>query len=147
MKTASYYRGYLRRGSLTSAFAIAATAALADDVTGKDSLVCTAWQAISCSTATSCETTEAWELNLPDFVKVDLEAQTIGTFEGAAEDRATEIASVLRQDGKVFLNGIQEDRGFTWVINEETGEGTLAIATDTTVISVFTACAATDNIR
>ena len=136
-----------RRGGLALIAALTAANLSADEITGKDRFICTAWRAISCSTADDCESTEAWRLNLPDFVKVDLTSRSIGTFAGANEERNSEIETVARRDGKVFLNGTQEDRGFTWVINDETGEGTLAIATDTTVISLFTVCAATDDIR
>lgn len=126
---------------------IASSGAMANDITGEDTFVCTAWRAVSCSTASDCENKEAWQLNIPDFVRVDLGEQTIGTLPGSEEERTSEVQSVFRQDGRVFLNGAQEDRGFTWVINESTGEGTLAIVTETTVISLFTACAATDHLR
>jgi hypothetical protein len=121
--------------------------ATADDVTGKDSLICTAWSAVACSTEGTCEDSEAWRLNMPDFVKVDLRERQLSTPEGTDQPRFTEIEGIWRNAGQLFLNGSQEDRGFTWVINEGTGEGTIAIVTDTTAIVLFTACAATDNLR
>jgi hypothetical protein len=33
------------------------------------------------------------------------------------------------------------------VINEATGEGTLAIVSDTTIVTLFTACAAGDRLQ
>ena len=126
---------------------IATSGAVANEITGEDSFVCTAWRAVSCSTASDCENTEAWQLNIPDFVRIDLEDQTISTLPGSDEERTSEFQSVSRQQGRLFLNGTQDDRGFTWVINEETGEGTLAIATETTVISLFTVCAATGDLQ
>jgi len=146
MKTASKAAASPLRRAWVLLAAFGAGAATANEITGKDALVCTAWQAISCSTANECESTEAWRLNLPDFVKLDLRARSMGTLPGDDDARTTEIESIARRDGRVFLNGTQEDRGFTWVINEESGEGTLAIASDTTIISLFTVCAATDDI-
>lgn len=137
---------FWRRAALGFAAAFAVTAT-ANEITNKDRFVCTAWQAFSCSTESNCEATEAWRLNLPDFVRVDLRARTIGTLPGSEEPRTTEIESVSRNESRLFLNGWQEDRGFTWVINEQTGEGTMAITSDTTVITLFTVCAPTDEIR
>ena len=134
------------KGICAALAALGAAAAAANPLIGKDSFICTAWHAMSCSTADACKSTEAWQLNIPDFVKVDLDARSIGTLPGDEDSRSTQIESVARRDGKVFMNGSQEDRGFTWVINEESGEGTLSIASDTTVIALFTVCAATDDI-
>jgi len=126
---------------------LAACAASADDLTGKDSFVCTAWQAIPCTTAGDCTPTEAWRLDMPDFVKVDLRAREIATLEGSDQPRAAEIANVARSDGMIILSGHQSARGFVWVINEASGEGTFAIASDSSNVTVFTVCAATDAVR
>jgi hypothetical protein len=135
------------RWLLTLGACIGAGAAAADEIVGTDRFVCTAWQAISCSTEGNCKPTEAWRLNMPDFLKVDLRAKELITPEGTDEPRASAIETVTRRDGRVFLSGSQQARGYTWVINEETGEGTLAIVSDTTVITLFTACASSDRLR
>jgi len=120
--------------------------AAADDVTGKDRFVCTSWRAISCSTEGACESTDAWRLNMPDFLKVDLRAMEMVTPEGTDEPRSTKIGSLARNAGRLFLNGSQDVRGFTWVINESTGEGRFVIVSDTTSITLFTACAPSDRL-
>jgi hypothetical protein len=120
--------------------------AAADEIIGKDQFVCTAWHAITCTTEGQCNPTEAWRLNMPDFLKVDLDAEELQTPEGTDEPRFTAIESISRNEGRIFLNGWQQARGFTWVINEESGEGTLAIVSDTTVVTLFTACAASDRL-
>jgi hypothetical protein len=136
-----------RRWPLVLVACAGATVAAADEITGSDRFVCTAWHAISCSTEGDCKPTEAWRLNMPDFLKVDLRARELQTPEGSEQQRFTSIESVSRNGGLVFLNGWQEARGYTWVINEGTGEGTLAIVSDTTVVTLFTACATSDRLR
>jgi hypothetical protein len=126
---------------------LGAGTATADDVTGTDRWVCTVWQAISCSTEGDCKSTEAWRLNIPDFLKVDLGAKELVTPEGSDEQRSSSIETVTRRDGRVFLSGSQGARAYSWVINEASGEGTLAIVSDTTTITLFTACAASDQLR
>ena len=84
---------------------------------------------------------------MPDFLKVDLRAEELLTPDGSDEPRFTAIGNIVRNQGLIFLTGWQEARGYTWVINEGTGEGTLAIVSDTTVVTLFTACAASDRLR
>ena len=136
-----------RQASLATLLGLSAIAAGANQITGEDTFVCTAWRAVSCSTETDCENSEAWRLNIPDFVRVDLSAKEMSTLRGADEARTTAVDGVVRSDGRIFLSGAQEDRAFSWVINEETGEGTMSIVSDTTAIALFTVCAATNDLR
>lgn len=126
---------------------VAASAAQADDITGADTFICTAWHATVCTTEATCEQTEAWKLDMPDFLKVDLDEGVLSTPERSDAPRYAEIESIHRNAGRVFLNGWQQERGFSWVINEASGEGTIAIVNETTVVTLFTACAATDVLR
>lgn len=135
-----------RRRLLALAACALTGASVAEDLTGESEFVCTAWRANSCSTENDCESTESWRLNMPDFLKVDLRAGELVTPDGSSQPRQTEIGSVSRNGGRLFLSGFQEDRGYTWVINEGTGEGTLAIVSDTTAVMLFTACVAIDRL-
>lgn len=125
----------------------AAAGAAADDLTGHDEFICTAWHAVMCTTEGTCTPTEAWRLAMPDFVRIDLDARELTTPEGSEQPRFSTIESIGRNNGRIFLNGWQESRGFTWVINEASGEGSLAIAEDNAVVTLFTACAAAENLR
>jgi hypothetical protein len=125
---------------------MAAASAAADDLTGHDEFVCTAWHAVMCTTEGDCTPTEAWRLGMPDFLKVDLGEREMATPEGSEAPRFTTIESIGRNEGRIFLNGWQQSRGYTWVINEASGEGSLAIASDNSVVTLFTACAAIDNL-
>lgn len=133
------------RSRLTGfAMLLAAGAAMADDITGKNRFVCTAWDAVNCTTERTCEHTEAWRLNLPDFLKVDLDAKEFTTLPGSEVTRYAAIDNIARSEGRIILSGHQGARGYSWVINESTGEGTITIVSDTTSLSAFVVCAATD---
>jgi hypothetical protein len=84
---------------------------------------------------------------MPDFIKIDLDARELATPEGTAEPRFTTIENVRRNEGLIMLSGSQNERGFTWVINEASGEGSLAIVADNAVVTLFTACAAIADFR
>ena len=137
----------IRRSMFGLGLGAFAATAVADDLTGHEQFVCTAWHAVKCTTEGPCTPTEAWRLQMPDFIKIDLEAGEIATPEGTAEPRFTTIENVRRNESLIFLSGSQNDRGYTWVINEASGEGSLAIVADNAVVTLFTACAATADLR
>jgi hypothetical protein len=120
---------------------LAAGPALADALAGSNSLLCYGMTATVCTIdGNACETHEPWELNLPDFVNVDLRAKVLRSTDAAQETRETAIARLERQDGLMFLQGSQGARAFSWVMSEETGEGTIMINSFDTGVTVFTVC-------
>jgi hypothetical protein len=122
------------------ALALGPTAAAADDVSGSDTLLCYGWTAALCDTDGTCRSMEPWRLNLPDFVKIDIGAKRVSTTDSVADSRATSIRELRRSDGRILLQGDQNDRAFSWLITESTGEGTLTVSTPGEAVSVFTVC-------
>lgn len=122
------------------------TAALADDITGSDELLCYGWSAARCDTEAECEVTAPWRLNMPDFIKVDLDNEVVTTTGGEVEQRETPLSTVSREQGLLIMQGQQEGRVFSWIITEMTGEGTLSVGTPGEGITVFTVCAAMENL-
>jgi len=126
---------------LLGAMCLASGPALADALGDSNNLLCYGMTATVCAIdGDTCETKEPWELNLPDFVNVDLRAKVLRSTDAAQEARETAIARVERQDGLIFLQGSQGERAFSWVMSEETGEGTIMINTFDTGVTVFTVC-------
>ena len=118
----------------------------ADDLTGSDALLCYGWSAAVCRIEGECESTTPWQLNMPDFLKLDLEAGIAETTETAPHARETELQSVEREDGTIVLQGRQGERAFSWLISEATGEGTLTISTLGEGITIFTLCTPTESL-
>lgn len=116
-------------------------AAAADNVTGSDSLLCYAHTAARCEVEEgTCAVKTPWQLNLPDFLKLDLRAKRAETTEASGEVRQTPIRTVERSNGMILLQGVQGERAFSWVITEATGEGTLTVSTTAAGLTVFTVC-------
>jgi hypothetical protein len=116
-------------------------AAAADNVTGSDSLLCYAYSAARCELeGTACTVKTPWQLNLPDFIKLDLDAKRAETTEASGEVRQTSIRTVERSNGVILLQGVQGERAFSWLITEATGEGTLAVSAPAAGLTVFTVC-------
>ncbi len=117
----------------------------ADDLAGSDSLLCYGLSASRCNDE-GCEVAEPWELNLPDFIKLDLRAKMATTTETAPAQRETEIRFLERNDGMIVLQGRQAERSFSWLITEATGEGTLTVSIQGQGITVFTVCTPTEGL-
>ncbi len=114
--------------------------AVADDLTGSNRFLCAPVQATYCLEDGECAVDLPWNLNIPQFIEVDLDAKRLNTTETSGENRTTPIEHVTRVDGTIILHGFEMGRAFSWVINEPTGRVTVAVATDGLAVSVFGAC-------
>ncbi len=112
----------------------------ADDLTGAESFLCTAAQGTACYDDGGCETLPPWELNIPQFIEVDLAARTLSTTAASGQNRSTPIKNLEREDGLIILQGYENGRAFSFVIAEEDGMASIAVARDGLGVSVFGAC-------
>lgn len=131
------YGNRFRAGMLLALFA---TGAAADDISGVRNVICYGWSAAVCDSEEGCQETEAWRLDLPDFVRLDIREGISRTTEAAPELRETRFDSVQREDGTIVMHGAQNERAFSWLIRESSGEGTLTISAPGRGITVFTVC-------
>jgi len=121
------------------AFALPA-AAIADDLTGEQLLLCTAVQVAVCEDGGDCDISTPRELNVPQFILVDLKEKKLSTTPASGENRSTPIGTLLRQDGNIYLQGVEGGRAYSFVIAEKTGALVVAVARDGKAVSVFGAC-------
>jgi hypothetical protein len=119
---------------------VAPKAAHADDLSGADALLCAAVQAAVCFDDGECVVDLPWNLNVPEFIEVDLGAKRLATTAASGENRATPIEHLSRGDGTIVFHGYEMGRAFSWVIDEQTGRATVAVAADGGAVTVFGAC-------
>ena len=81
-----------------------------------------------------------WNLNIPQFLQLNLKDKTMSTTKASGENRATPIKTLTREGGQIYLQGLEGGRAFSFVINEESGLLSAGVATDGKVVSVFGAC-------
>lgn len=112
----------------------------ADDLKGTDRFLCAAIQAHLCSTDGQCETAAPWAWNMPEFMEVDLRAKKLHTTQASADNRETPIREVLREQGLIVLQGLERGRAFSVLINEVTGDASLAVARENLTVTVFGSC-------
>jgi len=113
---------------------------VADDLTGKNKLLCTSVEATSCRDDGDCVTDTPWNFNVPQFIEVDLTAKMLRTTKASDEARQSPITSLTRADGIIVLQGLELGRAFSFVINEKSGRLSAAVARDGITVGVFGAC-------
>jgi hypothetical protein len=77
---------------------------------------------------------------MPSFIEVDLVKKTLSTPAASAEQRRSPFTHMTRENGQIFIQGMENARAFSLVITEESGAATLAVALDGTTVSAFAAC-------
>ena len=112
----------------------------ADDLTGAQQLLCTAVQATRCAEEGDCYQDLPWNLNVPQFIQVDLAAKRLSTTKASGENRSTPIDYLRRAGGVIVLQGFEGGRAFSFVISEGTGMLSAAVAAEGKAVVVFGAC-------
>ena len=123
----------------------AAGLAIADDVSDSDKLICSASRVTLCFESGDCMDVNAWELDMPQFVLIDLKKKTVSTTKASGEDRSSTVQT-SRDETELFLQGVENGRAFSFVIDQATGLLSAAISSDGATISVFGACTDSANL-
>ena len=134
----------MKKLMITTAGILAGGLAQADNLTGVDEMICAASQVQICIENDTCYSATPAELGVPDFVVIDTKKKTISTTKSSNENRSTSFTSVSKSDGLLYLQGVEGERAFSFVIDEATGRMTVAVSRDGISVSVFGACTDTD---
>ena len=116
----------------------------ADDLSGIDEFICAAAQVQICIEGDTCYTASAWELDVPDFVVIDLARKQVSTTRASGLNRSTAFTSNSRSNGQIVLQGLEAGRAFSFFIDEATGRITVAVARDGIAVNIFGVCTGTD---
>jgi len=116
----------------------------ADNLDGVTEMICAPAQVHICIENDMCYSVTPMELGIPDFVIIDTKKKTVSTTKSSYQNRSTPFTSVSRDEGLIYLHGIEGERSFSFLIDEETGRMTVAVARDGMTVSVFGACTDTD---
>jgi hypothetical protein len=91
--------------------------AIAADFDGSKALVCATVQASDCVLGSSCFAGEAHTLGAPQFVRVDFKnKQMVG------QKRTSPIASMVKQDDNLILQGTELEFGWSFALNQNNGK-------------------------
>ena len=120
--------------------AVLSVPALADDLTGAAKLLCSAGSASVCCEDGQCASGSADELDIPQFIEVDLAAKRLSTTKASGLNRTSPIDNLKRVDGLIIMQGVENMRAYSVSINEKTGELAAAIAAPGCSVTAFGMC-------
>ena len=123
---------------------LACTAAQADNVVGKDRILCSTSSIMLCFEDGMCLPVSVLDIDTPQFLIIDTKRKTISTTEASGEKRESKIANMTEDGVRTFLQGIENDRAYSILIEEDLGRFSAAVARDGIVLSVFGACTDAD---
>jgi len=119
-------------------------AAYADDVTDKDRILCSSSKVMLCVEDGLCFEISVMDADAPQFLIIDTKKKTVSTTEASGDKRESSVANMARVDGRIFLQGVENNRAYSILIEEEFGRFSAAIARDGITISAFGACTDAD---
>ncbi len=119
---------------------VASTVAMADDLAGSEAILCTSIQATVCYMDEDCEIGTPWNWNIPQFIEIDFAEKVLRTTKASGENRQTPFKNIEREDGLIFLQGVERGRAFSFAIEEDTGLVSIAVARNGVTVSIFGAC-------
>lgn len=102
-----------------------------------DIRTCSVNKVLECLPDEGCEETTVQEMNLPRFVKIDLNAKTMTSLDKEVP-RTSDITSIEQLEGETILHGT-EQRGWTMTLSDD-GDLTLAASGDGEGFIVFGSC-------
>ena len=125
---------------LATVLLLMATTGAAEDLRGAEKILCAGVQATYCDTDGDCEIGMPWNWGMPQFVEIHLDEKMLRTTPAAERLRQTPIRTLERESGEIYLQGVENGRAFSFVIDEVSGVASIAIAAHGLTISVFGAC-------
>ena len=123
---------------------LACSVAQADDVTDTDRILCSTSTLMLCVEDGLCFQISILDSDAPQFLIVDTKKKTVATTEASGEKRESPVANLSRDGGRIFLQGVENNRAFSILIEEESGRFSAAIARDGITNSIFGACTDAD---
>ena len=108
----------------------------------KDSklLLCSLIKVIECELDDSCYEGTAEGFDLPQFVRIDLKKKIISTTKSSREKKESHIRNLERIKGKIFIQGVENGRAWSAIIEEDSGKMSATVAEERVGFIVFGAC-------
>jgi hypothetical protein len=115
-------------------------AAAAGKYDGSAPVICGAMLVAECGAEGRCQRRSAENVNLPSLFRIDVKAMKTHNLE-AEKGRVSPIKAVEHANGRLLLQGVDGDRGWTIVIHEESGKMSATVSADSEGFVVFGQCA------
>ena len=121
-------------------FLIIPSATAAGSFDGSTELVCAAMQSAQCSYGADCINGTAEDIDFPTFIRINVKKNTITATEEYGRDAVTRIKQIIRTEGYLILQGVEQGRGWSLSLNQATGKMVMTASGDGEGFAVFGAC-------
>ena len=119
--------------------AIMPAVALAAPLDGSTPFLCAPSSVVECSRKGECERTTPEEADIPLFVRVDVTQRVLSSVDGS---RTSPIAATQRNNGRLMIQGMQNERVWGAAIDEQSGQMTATISEADGAIVITGTCIA-----
>ncbi len=119
---------------------LAASPVAADTLKDANRMLCVPGTVSHCVNGEACNSELPETENIPEFIEIDLKRKTLASTRASGENRSTQVQNISREAGYIYLNGVENGRGFSMVISESTGDLTFVVATDGVTAAMFGNC-------
>ena len=120
-------------------FTLLPATAPAAPLDGSAPMLCSLSSVVECSRRGDCERSTADDAQVPSFVRLDIAQRTMSTVDGT---RTSPIGAVQRTNGRLMIQGMQNERVWGAVIEERTGLMVATVGEDDGAIVISGACIA-----
>ena len=114
--------------------------AAADDVTGQTKMLCSTVRVKECFADGGCVEGPPETWNIPRFTRIDLDEMTLTTTEASGQNLSTPIERVERDGDDIALQGAENGKAFSFLLEADNGTATVAIALEGSVLAGFGYC-------
>lgn len=105
---------------------------------GSQNLLCAPTDVAECDHAARCERVSASEVDLPPFVRIELGKKRLVSV--TAPERVTAIENVREHDGLTILQGAENGRAWSLVVDQASGRLTGSVTDGEGAFALFGAC-------
>lgn len=120
----------------------ASTGALAEQYDGSSPLLCAVTQTMACDAVGDCIQGPAEAVNLPVFIKLDVQKKEVVTAREGGERRTSKILEVGTEGDALVFVGLDPGTGWSAAIDKATGRMTATAAVNGQGFIAFGSCLA-----
>ncbi len=116
------------------------TTAAAGDFDGSKKLICAPSDVFECGPTIDCQRGTPETVNIPRFIRVDVKKKQLSGSVAGGEEITTSIQNVTTKDGKLTLQGAENARAWSLVIDQETGHMSASVSDNVEGFLLFGGC-------
>jgi hypothetical protein len=114
--------------SLILVFALVPGVAVAAGLDGTTPILCAVMGITECDRWGACEGIDGSSMGLPPFVRVNVGGKALEATDGSGRKTAIHSSTLVKEPARLILQGGEQGRAWSVVIDQTTGEMTAAVA-------------------